>query len=396
MKRLWIVICFLLFGITSYAKEKEPEELYARSAVLMDADSGRVLFEKNGYEEKAMASTTKIMTCILALERGDPDAVITVSENAVKQPKVHLGMRREEQFYLKDLLYSLMLESHNDSAVAIAEHIGGSVEGFAALMNEKAAKLGCEKTHFVTPNGLDAADEQGKHATTAAELARIMSYCIKESPQKEQFLEITQTASYGFCDVSGNRSFSCNNHNAFLNMMEGAVSGKTGFTGDAGYCYVGAVESEGRTFVVALLACGWPNHKGYKWSDTRKLMEYGIRNYEYREVSAKQEFPQVKVENGIPETGNLFAGAEVGMMLEAEKSEQNIRLLLHDEETLERKESFKRTVKAPVKRGDEAGTVSYFLKDKLVKQYLVVFTETVEEKNFPWYFRKLAEKWMLL
>ena len=121
----WIWILFvLLCGITVQAKE-EPEELYAQSAVLMDAESGRVLFEKNGYDVKAMASTTKIMTCILALELSDEDTVVTFSDYAARQPKVHLGAASGETFYLRDLLYSLMLESHNDSAVAIAETVAG-------------------------------------------------------------------------------------------------------------------------------------------------------------------------------------------------------------------------------------------------------------------------------
>ena len=145
-------IWMLLFEITVHAKGEEPEQLYAQSAVLMDADSGRVLFEKNGQEQKAMASTTKIMTCILALEQGEIKEVVTVSENAVRQLRVHLGMQIKEKFYLEDLLYSLMLESHNDSAVAIAEHVGGSVKEFAKMMNEKAAEIGCQKTYFITPN----------------------------------------------------------------------------------------------------------------------------------------------------------------------------------------------------------------------------------------------------
>ncbi|HIZ74244.1 MAG TPA: serine hydrolase, partial [Candidatus Mediterraneibacter stercoravium] len=129
-------------------------ELYARSAVLMDADSGRILFAKNGQEERAMASTTKIMTCILALEKGNLSDKVTVSDNAAAQPRVHLGMQSGQAFKLEDLLYSLMLESHNDSAVAIAEHIGGSVEGFASMMNQKAMELKCTDTYFITPNGL--------------------------------------------------------------------------------------------------------------------------------------------------------------------------------------------------------------------------------------------------
>ena len=191
-----------------------------------------------------------------------------------------------------------MLESHNDSAVAIAEHLAGSVEGFARMMNEKAKDLGCNDTYFITPNGLDATktitykdgtSEVKTHSTTARDLARIMSYCIMESPQKETFLKITRTASHSFQNVklkedgsvtNGSKSYSCNNHNAFLSMMDGALSGKTGFTGNAGYCYVGALERDGRTFVVSLLACGWPNNKTYKWSDTKKLMGYGIDNYQ--------------------------------------------------------------------------------------------------------------------
>ena len=162
----------------------------------MDADNGRVLFEKNGSEKKPMASTTKIMTCILALEEGNLTDVVNVSENAARQPKVHLGMQMDEKFYLRDLLYSLMLESHNDSAVAIAEHIGGSVQAFADKMNAKAKEIGCRDTYFITPNGLDASDDKGEHSTTAEDLARIMSYCILKSPKKESFLSITQKGSY--------------------------------------------------------------------------------------------------------------------------------------------------------------------------------------------------------
>ncbi|MFW5671959.1 MAG: D-alanyl-D-alanine carboxypeptidase family protein [Acetivibrio ethanolgignens] len=259
---------------------KEPDNLYALSACLMDADTGRILFEKNGEEERAMASTTKIMTLLVALEHGNLEDEVKISENAARQPDVQLNICTGEKYKLEDLLYSLMLESHNDAAVAIAEHVGGSVEGFANLMNQKAKELTLSHTHFVTPNGLDGEDDGGKHRTTAVELARLLSYCITESAQKEKFLEITQKSSHSFSDLEGKRQFTCNNHNAFLNMMEGALTGKTGFTGEAGYCYVGALRRDGKTFVVSLLGCGWPNNKGYKWKDTKKLMEYGIANYE--------------------------------------------------------------------------------------------------------------------
>ena len=280
-------LLFLLAGrapvrAAEQAEEGEaPEELsflHARSAVLMDADSGRVLFGKEADTARPMASTTKIMTCILALEEGDLQMECSVSENAASSPEVRLGVREGESYRMEDLLYSLMLESHNDSAVVIAENTAGSVERFAELMNRKAEELGCPDTWFVTPNGLDASDETGVHSTTAADLARMLRYCIKESPQRESFLAITGKDSYTFTDLSGQRTFSLRNHNAFLTMMEGALTGKTGFTADAGYCYVGALENGGRTFIVALLACGWPGNKGYKWEDTRKLMQYGIES----------------------------------------------------------------------------------------------------------------------
>ena len=177
-----VLILTALFPAAREARAQETgheitaSQLYAQSAVLMDADSGRILFAKNGQEERAMASTTKIMTCIMALENGDLSEEITVSAEAASQPAVRLGMREGQRFRLNDLLYSLMLESHNDSAVAVAECVGGTVEGFAAMMNRKAMELGCSDTYFITPNGLDAEDETGKHHTTAADLARIMKY----------------------------------------------------------------------------------------------------------------------------------------------------------------------------------------------------------------------------
>ena len=221
-------ILLLLFGSMPAAaarQESEPNQLFATAACLMDGDTGRVLFGKRETDPMAMASTTKIMTCILALENGQEQTVATASAKAAAAPKVHLGVREGEQFLLGDLLYSLMLESHNDAAVMIAETIGGSVEEFASLMNEKAAAIGCTDTHFVTPNGLDASDAGGDHHTTAADLARIMRYCVWISPKAAQFLAVTQTRSYTFWDLEKKNMFNCYNHNALLDQMDGAVSG---------------------------------------------------------------------------------------------------------------------------------------------------------------------------
>ena len=191
---------------TAAAQEDEEPKLYAQSAVLMDGDTGRILYEKDGDTPRPMASTTKIMTCILALEMGEEEDPVTASARAARQPKVRLGAPEGAVFSLKDLLYSLMLESHNDTAVMIAEHIGGSVEAFAGLMNRKARDLGCRNTCFLTPNGLDARQEgpDGEtwiHSTTAADLAAMMRYCVWQSPAGEAFQAICQTRSYSFSDL---------------------------------------------------------------------------------------------------------------------------------------------------------------------------------------------------
>lgn len=360
----------------------------------MDADSGRVLYGKNAEDKLPMASTTKIMTCILALEYGDLDQIVEASSYAANMPKVKLFVKAGEKYRLGDLLYSLMLESHNDSAVVIAEAVGGSVEKFAAMMNQKARDIGCFDSYFITPNGLDAkVNENGKvHSTTAADLARIMAYCVTDSPEKERFLEITRTQGYDFTDVEGKRSFHCNNHNAFLGMMQEALSGKTGFTNNAGYCYVGAVESEGRIFTVALLACGWPNNRSYKWSDMKKLAAYGMERYQYRDIYEPQDFADILVRNGIAgERGTPFEQARVSVTLKAQ--EESFSCLLCEEDQVEVKTRVETVLDAPVAAGEEVGSVSYFLNGELIKRYTVCTDTAVEERSFLWileYIIKLA------
>ena len=359
----------------------EPDNLYARSAVLMDGESGRVLYGKAEEEVRPMASTTKIMTCILALEflREHPGQIVTVSERASTQPKVHLGMQKDEKYCLKDLLYSLMLESHNDSAVAVAESVAGSVENFAVLMNQKAEMIGCRNTYFITPNGLDAQDERGIHATTARDLAAIMRYCLMQSKEKETFLEITGTRTYGFQDVEQRRAFSCQNHNAFLDMMDGAMSGKTGFTGNAGYCYVGAVKKENRVFVVALLACGWPNNKSYKWKDTMQLMQYGIEHYQYRRVEP-EKISSVTIMNGFDMRAPYRKDVKIPVRVITGK--QPGRILMREGEELKKEINVPKGKEAPVKKGERVGDISYSLNGKIICKYTVVSRRTVGKRSF--------------
>lgn len=387
---LLLAAVWMFCGATVYGASQIPEELqqlYAKSAVLMDGDTCRVLFEKEGHEFLPMASTTKVMTCILAVENASGKDVVQVSAYAASMPDVQLNIRQGEEYYLKDLVYSLMLQSHNDSAVAIAEHIGGSVEGFAEMMNKKAEEIGCENTHFVTPNGLDASDGGGPHGTTAADLARIMCYAIKN----QTFLRITQTRDYSFSDLEGKRHYTLHNANALLDMMDGVLSGKTGFTGAAGYCYVCAVQQDEKTFVVALLACGWPSHKSYKWSDTRKLITYGLNHYQYRDAGKIPQLGAVAVENGIPADRGWADTAYVN--IRAENTQENFRILMREDEQLRVEKNCPVSLQAPVKRGTCVGSLSYYLEDMKLKEYPVVTAGTIEKADYAWCCERVFGKY---
>ena len=370
--------CLLLsdMGLRADAAEGAPGELYATAAVLMDADSGRVLYGKNEEAVMAMASTTKIMTCILVLENASPDDTLTVSAYAASMPKVKLYIQKGEQYTVRDLLHSLMLESHNDTAVALAEYIGkqhlpeqlrekdtaeytaeeskAAVAAFAALMNRKAAELGCEDTWFITPNGLDATETlrladgstvQKEHCTTARELARILAYCIRQSPKRQEFLDITRAPSYGF------------------------------------------------------------SANGYKWTDTRKLMQYGIDNYFYRSFSDQgvafdeSRLKPIPVQNGRTDLLNAIAytdvvisgrtGGQNGGPGQGEAAAEEgggglDGLLLRPNEKIQVRYSMKDSLTAPVEAGSVVGKVEYMVDGILYKQESIVTEDTVEAIDLRW------------
>ena len=344
-------------------------KLSAVASVLMDADSHRVLYGKNEEKELAMASTTKIMTCIVALENGNLDDIVTVSKYAAKMPDVQLNMIAGEQYYLRDLLYSLMLESHNDSAVAIAEHIGGSVEGFAEMMNEKAKELGCEHTQFVTPNGLDA---EG-HYTTAKELGIIASYAIKN----EKFIEITNTPSHEFTELTKQKKLVVTNKNRFLYMMEGAIGVKTGFTNNAGYCFVGAIKRDDRTFISVVLGSGWPPHKTYKWNDTTTLMNYGLNNYTKQIImDHRVELPEVYVQDGQESSVKVYADG-------------NLSLLLRQDEKVEAEYTVPTILSAPVIKNQEIGNLNFYINGEFYTSVPVFTQEEVNQVDYKFCLEKV-------
>lgn len=379
-------------------KAADDENLYALSAVLMDGETGRVLYGKEAYKGRPNASTTKVMTCILALELAKGDDYVQVSGNAASQPQTRLGMREGQQFYLEDLLYSLMLKSHNDSAVAIAEHISGSVEAFAEKMNEKAKELGCKDTHFVTPNGLDGEDEGGIHHTTARDLALIMAYAIKNAT----FVHITQTRDYTFTDISGKKHYSVHNTNAFLDMETGVISGKTGFTGNAGYCYVCAVRQDERLFIVALLGCGWPGNKNYKWIDTRKLLSYGRENYHYSMLPELPQLPEIPVteaapgkEDPYPQKSDRsgYPPKQVMLKIHAVLSEKDRekRYLLKKTETITWETELPDKLPAPIQKNQKISTLHAKLNGKELLSCLVTADDKIDRITYKWYVDKVFE-----
>ena len=353
------------------ATSSSPSSMYAGAYCVMDADSGRILLGKDADKKLPMASTTKIMTCILALENGNLSDLVTVSSYASTMPDVQLNIREDEQYTLKDLLYSLMLESHNDTAVAIAEHLGGSVEGFAEMMNEKAMELGCTSTSFVTPNGLD----HEEHYTTAAELCMIAAYAI----QNPDFLEIIQTPNYSFCDSTGARSFSVTNHDAFLTQYEGAIGIKTGFTNDAGYCFCGAAVKDDETLVSAVLACGWPPNKSYKWADTKKLMDYGFEAFENTTVPLCQEELLLPVEEG----------QQKELILKREEA-QTLTLPLTSTDEISIVRELPQKIKAPVRAGDIIGYEVYAVNGNTYLEIPLIAQNDVAVLDYSYWMKQLS------
>ncbi len=349
-------------------------KLNSLSALLMDGDNNRVLYEKNGFERRSMASTTKIMTCLVALENGKPNEIVTVSSYAARMPDVQLNIRTDEEYYLGDLMYSLMLESHNDVAVAIAEHVGGSVEGFATMMNDRARSLGCMNTNFITPNGLDAEN----HYSTAEDLAVIASYAISN----DKFVKITNTSTHTFSEIKSGRTFTVSNKNKFLYMMDGAIGVKTGFTNKAGYCFVGAIKRPDRTLIAVVLGCGWPPSRNLKWTDTKRLMEYGINNYERKQIFQKVDLDPIYVQDGqIPyEHVNLSGDMEI---------------LLHKNEKINVYYDLPNVLIAPIEEGTIVGYANYYIDDKPYMEIPIYTEYAVEKIDFIFCLKNIFRIWGL-
>nr|MBO2469334.1 D-alanyl-D-alanine carboxypeptidase [Bacillota bacterium] len=266
---LWWVIGLLLLGMAmppvAAAVDTEPPQVSAQAAALIDVASGRILYEKHADQRMPIASLTKIMTAIVAIERGNLDDEVVVGPNAYRKEGSSIYLELGERMRLEDLLYGLMLRSGNDAAVAIAEHVGGSVEGFAYLMNEKARELGLTGTHFTNPHGLD----DGEHYSTARDLAVLTAYALKN----ETFRRIVSTRVHRAPWPGKPWDRVWHNKNKLLHLYEGADGVKTGYTKLARRCLVASATRDGRQLAAVVLNA--PDD----WNDTAALLTYGFAHF---------------------------------------------------------------------------------------------------------------------
>ena len=245
----------------------EELEIESKIALIYDRASGNILYEKNGNKQTPMASTTKIMTAIVVLENSNLSDVVTIDSKAAGTGGSRLGLKKNDKITVNDLLYGLMLRSGNDAAVALANYVGGSIQGFASMMNNKAKELGLANSHFVVPHGLD----NDGHYTTAYELAKMADYALKI----DKFKEIVSTKSTTI-NINGYPK-AINNTNQLLGSIEGVYGVKTGFTNGAGRCLVSACERDDLDIITVIIGADTTNQRT---ADTIKLINYTYNNFE--------------------------------------------------------------------------------------------------------------------
>lgn len=309
----------------------------ASSAVLIDASSGRILYGKNENERRGMASTTKIMTAIVAIENAKLDKLVTVAPAAVGVEGSSVYLYAGEEITMETLLYALMLQSANDAAAAIAYDVAGGIEDFAAMMNEKARELGLSDTHFMNPHGLD--DEN--HYTTAFELAKIAAYAL----ENDTFAEIVATEKKVIPLHNSSASRLLVNHNRLLRSYKDIIGVKTGFTKKCGRTLVSAAERDGVRLICVTL------NDGDDWRDHRALLDYGFSLYERETLAASGAFSyEVPVCGGETDLVTVSNADACDAMLPRDHGAVSVRVELP------------RFVYAGVEKGDCIG-MAYFLAD---------------------------------
>lgn len=353
----------------------------AQGAALIDAETGRLLWGKNEDTPLAMASTTKIMTAILVLEQADLTETVTVSKNAAQQPKVHMDLQAGEQWKVGDLLSAMLLRSYNDAAVALAEHVSGSVAEFCAEMTKKAQEIGAKDTVFGSPNGLDSHLTEEQHHSTAYDMALIGAYAL----ENETFREIIAQQSISVTDLTGKHLCSVTNADRFLQEYSGALGIKTGYTNQAGHCFVGAAERNGVRLVSAVLGSGWGDAgKQKKWTDTKTLMDYGFATFHpYQAVQAGDVYGEILITDSPTERMETIL-AEGYTALFSEEEIGRLRLTA----------DLPQEIAAPVLQGEKIGQAVLWLGEERIAAVDLLAAENAEPFTLAQRLLRLAEGWL--
>ena len=358
----------------------------SRRYIVYDRISKSMIIGKNEDVKSAMASTTKIMTTIVILEKSDLDETVTVSAKAGGTGGSRLGLKRGDKASVKDLLYGLMLRSGNDAAVALAEHVGGSVKEFAELMNEKAIELGLTNTHFVTPHGLDDAN----HYTTALELAKLTDYAM----DNETFAKLTDYAmdNETFAKIVGTKSTTIyinnqprqiNNTNELLGVLNGVVGVKTGFTNNAGRCLVTETKRNNMDIITIVLGA---DTKKDRTKDSVNLIEYTFSKYK-----------MYNLEEQIIEEFNKWKNINEKRILIIKGKQSNPKLALGaiekaiipicDNDKIEYSINALTEAKAPVEQWNVMGTLTVKLNGKILENIDIVNVNEVQKRDWKDYFK---------
>lgn len=350
-----IFIFFVLFFVIFLPHKALAIDVSAKYACVIDALSGKVLFEKNAYKSHSMASTTKIMTAHVALKNSSPTDIVTVSKNASGVEGSSIYLKQGEKIKMEDLLYGLMLASGNDAAVAIAEHISGSVDAFADLMNEEAKRIGVKNTGFKNPNGLDA---EG-HFTTAYDLAQI----TREAMKNPLFCEIVKTKSRELKNSDVGYSRYVTNHNKMLKLYPGCTGVKTGFTKKTGRCLVTSCTRDNMSIIAVTLSA--PDD----WNDHTKMLDFAFNNSEAVPFIKKDMvLKTVPVISGSSPDLEIIPNEDFYILKEKGKSTSGYSLSynLPDE------------IPAPIDSGTVVGFMSVMYGEEELKKIELIAKDTIE------------------
>ena len=338
MKRLFCLILTFLIVIPVFKASAVGTS--AKAAVLINGDTGEIIYSHNPDKRLPMASTTKIMTALLLCENGELSREITVTPEMLRVEGSSMGLLGGDKVTLHDLLYGMMLASGNDAANVTAYILGGTVDGFVKMMNDKAAELGLKNTHFDTPSGLDGES----HYTTAYDLSLLARYAL----QNEDFSKAAASKSATLCYGNPPYKRTLTNHNRLLKTFSGAVGVKTGFTKKSGRCLVTAAKRDGK-FVIAV-TLNDPND----WQDHTALLQYGLNQVKLTEIKPERQSVSIPVIGGVQQSITISIPSATFSSLENEQITSQINL--------------PEFVYAPVSKGEKIGSVVYSKGDTVVKQ----------------------------